>query len=162
MIEQLDYAELQRRNRTYVEMRVNNDGKATWILEQQLHIKDYTVWEKGRIRVYERLEDTGMLNKALLDGGVIVSEMSLCSESLEDHFIKLTGSAKMIEVLYCEWRKLRKSAAFGATMGLALLCPILFFLIRMSDNNFKVLETHDLIGRIISTTKSRSLFLWQA
>lgn len=91
MIEQLDYAELQRRNRTYVEILVDNDGKATWILEQQLHIKDYTVWEKGRIRVYERLEDTGMLNKTLLDGGVMVSEMSLCSESLEDHFVKLTG-----------------------------------------------------------------------
>lgn len=49
----------------------------------------------------------------------------------------------MMEVLYCEWRKLRKSAAFGATMGLALLCPILFFIIKMSDNNFEALVTQD-------------------
>ncbi|GGH23780.1 ABC transporter ATP-binding protein [Paenibacillus segetis] len=91
MIEQLDYAELQRRTRTYAEIRVNDDGRATWLLEQQLHIRDYTVWEKGCIRIYEQLEDTGMINKALQEGGVIVNEISLCSESLEDHFLKLTG-----------------------------------------------------------------------
>ncbi|GGH23772.1 ABC transporter permease [Paenibacillus segetis] len=52
----------------------------------------------------------------------------------------------MLEVLYCEWRKMRKSAAFGVTISLALLCPILFFLIKISDMDFKALKDRSLLN----------------
>lgn len=47
----------------------------------------------------------------------------------------------MIEVLYCEWRKLRSSAAIGVTLSLAILCPILYFFIKLTDRNFLGMES---------------------
>lgn len=91
LLEEIDYEELQKRNRHYLQLRVNDDKKAAMLLEQGLSIGDYTVWEKGVIRIYERLNDASEVNRKMVAAGLDVSELSLKFDTLEDYFIRLTG-----------------------------------------------------------------------
>jgi bacitracin transport system ATP-binding protein len=93
LLEEIEYEDLQKKNRQYIEVKVNNDKKATLLLEQQLHIEDYKVMEPGVLRVYEKLNDSGQINKLLSENGIEVSGITLLNDSLEDYFIRLTGGA---------------------------------------------------------------------
>ncbi|ADK13725.1 MULTISPECIES: ABC transporter ATP-binding protein [Clostridium] len=91
LLEEISYDELQRRNRHYINIKVNNDKKASFILEEKLGIKDYVIWGKNNFRVYEKLQEISNINKALVSNDLLVDEICLKVDSLEDYFIKLTG-----------------------------------------------------------------------
>lgn len=91
LLEQIDFAELQKKNRTYIQLKVDDDQRAVFLLEQKLGIHDYTVWEKHVIRIYERLEDGASINETLIKYGVMVHDMTVAGKSLEDYFVRLTG-----------------------------------------------------------------------
>lgn len=91
LLEEISYEELQKRNRHYINIKVNDDKKACFILEQKLAIKDYVIWEKNNLRVYERLQEVSNINKFLVSGDVFVDEICLKVDSLEDYFLRLTG-----------------------------------------------------------------------
>lgn len=91
LLEEISYDELQRRNRHYINIKVDNDKKASFVLEEKLGIKDYVIWEKNNLRVYERLQEVSNINKALVSNDLLVDEICLKVDSLEDYFIKLTG-----------------------------------------------------------------------
>ncbi len=90
LLEEIDYKELQKRNRHYLQLRVSDDRKAAMLLEQGLGIADYRVWEKGVVRIYERLNDASEVNRKMVAAGLEVSEICLKYDSLEDYFIRLT------------------------------------------------------------------------
>lgn len=90
LLEEIAYDELQKRNRHYINIRVNDDKKASFILEQKLNIKDYVIWEKNILRVYQNLQQVANINKILVSNDIFVDEICLKVDSLEDHFIKLT------------------------------------------------------------------------
>lgn len=96
LLEEISYKELQKRNRHYINLKVDNDKKAAFILENNLKIKDYEVWEKGNIRIYEGLENIGKVNKALVSSSIEVKEICIKADSLEDYFLKLTGKEKAL------------------------------------------------------------------
>lgn len=91
LLEEIEYDELQKRNRHYINIRVDNDKKASIILEQELNISDYVVWEKNNLRVYENLEKASKINKILVSNELCVDELSIKVDSLEDYFLRLTG-----------------------------------------------------------------------
>lgn len=91
LLEEIDYKELENKNRHYIEIKVNDDKKTTFILENKLQLQDYAIYEKGIVRVYERLGETAIINKTLVSNDVDVKEITLMQDSLEDYFIKLTG-----------------------------------------------------------------------
>lgn len=91
LLEEIAYDELQKRNRHYINVKVNDDRKASFILEQKLNIKDYVIWEKNTLRVYEKLQEASNINKMLVSDDIFVDEICLKVDSLEDYFIKLTG-----------------------------------------------------------------------
>ncbi|OAA86032.1 ABC transporter ATP-binding protein [Clostridium ljungdahlii] len=91
LLEEISYDELQRRNRHYINIKVDNDKKASFVLEEKLGIKDYVIWEKNNLRVYERLQEVSNINKALVSNDLLVDEICLKIDNLEDYFIKLTG-----------------------------------------------------------------------
>jgi bacitracin transport system ATP-binding protein len=61
------------------------------VLEEQCGVTDFEVREEGSVRVYRDFERAGELNQSLVAAGVEVSSMRMSEESLEDHFVKLTG-----------------------------------------------------------------------
>jgi len=91
LLEEIDYDELQKINRHYINIKVNDDKKAAFILEQKLNIKDYVIWEKNNLRVYENLQGAAEINKTLISNDINVNELCLSIDSLEDYFLKLTG-----------------------------------------------------------------------
>jgi len=93
LLEEIGYEQLRQKNRSYIELRVDDDRQAAFLLETELHVADYRVTEPGVIRIYERLDDSAAINKALSAKGLKVSGLSLANETLEDYFLKLTGSA---------------------------------------------------------------------
>lgn len=90
LLEEINYDELQKRNRHYINIRVNDDKKASLILEEKLKLKDYVIWEKNTLRVYENLEQASIINKILVSNNVEIKELCIKSDSLEDHFLRLT------------------------------------------------------------------------
>lgn len=91
LLEEIAYEELQKRNRHYINVKVNDDKKASFILEQKLDIKDYVIWEKNNLRIYEKLQEASNINKILVSNDLFVDEICLKVDSLEDYFLRLTG-----------------------------------------------------------------------
>lgn len=91
LLEEITYEELQKRNRHYINVKVNDDKKASFILEQKLDIKDFVIWEKNNLRVYEKLQEASNINKFLVSNDIFVDEICLKVDSLEDYFLRLTG-----------------------------------------------------------------------
>lgn len=91
LLEQIPYDELKKRNRHYINIKVDKDKKSCFILEEKLNIKDYILWGKNNLRVYEKLQEVSTINKVLVSNDVLVEEICLKIDSLEDYFLKLTG-----------------------------------------------------------------------
>jgi len=94
LLEEIDYEELKRKNRTYLEFKVSNPVRTTWILEEKLQIKDYSVHEENTIRIYSHLENSSTINRILVTENIDVSSIFLNEDNLEDHFLKLTSEVK--------------------------------------------------------------------
>ncbi len=92
LIEEIDYETLKKKNRTYIELRVNDDKKAAFLLEKSLGITDYSVVEQGTIRIYERLNDSAAINKLLSENAMEIAGITVLNDSLEDYFLSLTGT----------------------------------------------------------------------
>src|SRR5690606_4548184 len=90
-LEEIDYETLQQKNRHYLQLKVSDDRRAAFLLENRLRIADYQVAEPGVLRVYERLHESARINRLLIENGVDIAEATLMRDSLEDYFIRLTG-----------------------------------------------------------------------
>jgi len=93
LVEEIDYELLKKKNRHYIEIRVNDDKKSAMLLEQELGVTDYKIVEQGVIRVYEALNESAHINRTFSENGVDISSISIMNDSLEDYFIKLTGGS---------------------------------------------------------------------
>ncbi|MCL6457710.1 MAG: ABC transporter ATP-binding protein [Gorillibacterium sp.] len=91
LLEQMDRSALQEKNRAYLQLQVDNDKKAIYLLESELGISDYVVWEQGVIRLYELHHEPEKINRLLVSQNVAVKELRMQTDSLEDYFIRLTG-----------------------------------------------------------------------
>lgn len=91
LLEEIEYKEIEKKNRHYLNIRVNDDKKASFVLEKELNIFDYKISEESTIRVYEKLNKTSDISKALINNDVNVEELSVKVDTLEDYFVKLTG-----------------------------------------------------------------------
>jgi bacitracin transport system ATP-binding protein len=97
LLEEIDYEELRRRNREYLELTVSDAKRASWVLEEQLELKDFAVREGNVVRVYSDFDRATDINTALITAGVAVAGMRMSEENLEDHFVKLTGGSDAAE-----------------------------------------------------------------
>lgn len=91
LLEEIDYKSLQKKNRHYINLKVNDDKRALAILEDEMNIRDYKVTEANTIRIYEMLDKSNNIAKALISKGIEVYEVNVMNDTLEDYFVKLTG-----------------------------------------------------------------------
>lgn len=94
LLEEIDSETLKKKNRHYIQLKVNNDREAVFMLEEKLHITDYIIPEPGVIKIYEKLTETLNINRILIQNNVDVKEISLARDSLEDYFIGLMRGHK--------------------------------------------------------------------
>ncbi len=91
LLEEINFAKLQKENRKYIELDVSHDGKAAHILENNFNINDYEVHPANKIRIYSKHNKIGEINKHLVQRNVEVTGIKLSEDNLEDYFVKLTG-----------------------------------------------------------------------
>ncbi|MBX4260499.1 ATP-binding cassette domain-containing protein (plasmid) [Clostridium estertheticum] len=96
LLDEIEYKELEDKNKNYLQIRVNDDKKAAITLEQKCGINQYTVYENGIIRIFEKLDDIEFINNQMLSNGIGVSELNLNSEKLEDYFLRLIGGGEIV------------------------------------------------------------------
>jgi len=91
LLEEIGYQELRRRNREYLELKVSDPKRAAWVLEERCGLTDFEMREDGAVRVYRDFDRADEVNAALVAAGVGITSMHMSEETLEDHFVKLTG-----------------------------------------------------------------------
>jgi bacitracin transport system ATP-binding protein len=91
LIEEIEYEALKKKSRSYIELRVNDDKRAAFLLENSLRINDYKIIDKGTIRIYEKLNESALFNRVLSENGLEISGISVMNDTLEDYFLQLTG-----------------------------------------------------------------------
>ncbi|WP_125153249.1 ABC transporter ATP-binding protein [Clostridium rectalis] len=94
LIEEIDYKNFQKKNRHYINLKVNNDKKAVTILEKFVNVKDYEVTEPNSIRIYDMLDKSNEVAKKMISEGVEVYEVNVMKDTLEDYFVKLTAGGQ--------------------------------------------------------------------
>jgi bacitracin transport system ATP-binding protein len=93
LLEEIGLDDLRLRNRTFLEFTVSDAKRAAWVLEERCGVREYAVLEEGVVRVYDGFDRAAEINRAFVEAGLEVAGSRLSEENLEDHFVKLTGSA---------------------------------------------------------------------
>ena len=91
LLEEINFSELQKKNRKYLEFNVDDEGKTALLLENKFDINDYEVHPEKTIRVYSHHDLVGDINKVLVENDVEVTGIKMSEDNLEDYFVKLTG-----------------------------------------------------------------------
>lgn len=91
LLEEVSLDTLRKSNRKYIEFQVNNDNRATMLLENHLQIFDYEVHDEGNIRIYSHFGQQGYINRTFVLNDVDVLKMAMSEDRLEDYFTNLVG-----------------------------------------------------------------------
>lgn len=91
LLEESSMEELQKKNSRYILLQVSDVPKAVTLLERQFALQDYSVEDDRTLRLYDTSLDMAAVNKALMLQDVSVISSSLCNDTLEDYFKKITG-----------------------------------------------------------------------
>ncbi|EPH99695.1 putative bacitracin ABC transporter, ATP-binding protein BcrA [Enterococcus faecalis 13-SD-W-01] len=95
LIREFSREELENETRRYIDLEVDQPDKAIIVLEK-LNIKDYEVTANSRIRIYQALERTAEINRALVLENISVSHLAIANQKLEDYFLQLTGGSQHV------------------------------------------------------------------
>lgn len=91
LLQELTREELMKHCSERIEILADNPELVLPILEQ-LGFMDYQVVDRKKIYVFERLEDSAILNMELAKAGIMIRSISIASEELESYFLNLTGA----------------------------------------------------------------------
>lgn len=90
MVQQITAAELSSQCRDYIALQTPDPHRAAALLEEKLHLHDYTVRPEGELRIYDAA-DPARINAALLEGGAAVRSIGIHRQELEDYFLQMMG-----------------------------------------------------------------------
>jgi bacitracin transport system ATP-binding protein len=83
---------IRSRTNGYLELKISQETKALFILEEHFGIKKYRLTEPGTVRVYERIDESANIIRTLVQQEVEVFEAVKRRDSIEDYFINtITG-----------------------------------------------------------------------
>lgn len=91
LLEETNLQELYKHSRRYAEFQVSDVNRAALVLERQYHISDYAIIDKGRLRLYDKLDSRADINGSFVKEGIAVSNISIGAGKLEDYFTELVG-----------------------------------------------------------------------
>lgn len=94
MMREVRMRDIEEINLNYMELAVLDERKAAYVLTEKLGIANFKIIDSGRFRIYDRSVSSGQLSKALALNDVEVVAIGKKTETLEDYFLKMTGSVK--------------------------------------------------------------------
>ena len=92
LLEEITQEELMKRCSERIEFFLENPRAALVVLDR-LGTANYQVVDNEHLFVFEKLEESGLLNQELVNAGILVKEMKITNEKLETYFLGLTGGA---------------------------------------------------------------------
>ncbi|MDS0527269.1 ATP-binding cassette domain-containing protein [Clostridium sp. SHJSY1] len=90
LIEEMTANDLQKKCKSYLHLKVTDCSDVSYILENEVKIKDYEVFPDNIIRIYDEI-DAEKITLSLAKHNIGVKEILQMGESLEDYFTKLVG-----------------------------------------------------------------------
>lgn len=90
LIDELSIADLQERNRNYLELVVSDDAKVTRILEDEFKISDFKIVDSGVIRIFTDIQKSAEINRVCVKAGVDIKQLFYSKDNLESYFMNLT------------------------------------------------------------------------
>lgn len=94
IIEQISAKELEEKFKRFIKIKVDDSKKASTIIENKLKCMEYEVLSDNEIRIYQKLDIPEIINKTLVENGVMVFSINQEGLHLEDYFINLIGGGK--------------------------------------------------------------------
>jgi len=91
LLEQISLAQLDERCKNHLSIKVDDVPRAVSLLETRLSIKKYEVMPNSVIKIYERLDESGVVSKELIMGGVALEDMTKKGDDLEAYYMRLIG-----------------------------------------------------------------------
>lgn len=92
LLQELTREELMKRCGERMELTLDNPREAIPVLDAMGFV-NYQVVDKERIHIFERLNESALVNMELAKAGIPVKGISITSEELETYFLNLTGGA---------------------------------------------------------------------
>lgn len=91
LIEELSIQELDVKCQQHLQIRVNNKNLAATVLEAKLDTTNFEVLSDGLIRLYEFVDIPGRVSTALVEGGVVIEQLTPAGDDLETFYMRLIG-----------------------------------------------------------------------
>lgn len=91
IIEEISSEELNEKCRHHLLIKVDDCKKAAVILEKVLDNNSYEVLPDSFIKIYNKLDEPQLINRALVENGVEVYSLERVGVNLEDYFVDLIG-----------------------------------------------------------------------
>jgi ABC-2 type transport system ATP-binding protein len=89
LLEQITLAQLDERCKNHLSIKVDDVPRTVSLLETRLSIKKYEVMPGSVIKIYERLDESGIVSKELIMGGILIEDMTIKGDDLESYFMRL-------------------------------------------------------------------------
>lgn len=92
LLEEITNEELMKHCSERLEVTLDQPEEALPILDA-LGIMNYQVVDRQHIHIYERLNDSAVINMELAKAGILVEGIAVRNEELESYFLNMTGGA---------------------------------------------------------------------
>ena len=95
LLQEMTQEELMKRCSERMVLRLENPKEALPVLDR-MGFTNYQVVDKEHIHIFERLNDSAIVNRELVRADILVKELTINSEKLENYFLNLTGGAEHV------------------------------------------------------------------
>ncbi len=95
LIEEVDMEKLRQRMRIYTRFAVSDTAKAAGIIKARFPDFACSVEDENYLLMNTKPAANSVINKTLVEGGVGVTEIAICEETLEAYFAELIGGGKI-------------------------------------------------------------------
>lgn len=86
LIEEITAKELNEKCQRCLKIKASDTAQAAILIEKNLHTKNYEILSDNNIRIFEYVDNPGIVNSLLVNHGIAVDECTVTKESLEDYF----------------------------------------------------------------------------
>ncbi len=94
LVKEISYEELHDKTSSSIMLKVDDLNKSIKILSEKFGITNIKLIDENRIEINEKLENTNLINKTLIENSIEVYEIYKEESTLEDYYFSLIGGGK--------------------------------------------------------------------
>lgn len=91
MLEEISIKEIAEMDTTYIELTVEDTRRAAYILADRMELENFKIIDDLKIRIYDPDITPQEISKGLISNDMGITSISRHTETLEDHFLKITS-----------------------------------------------------------------------